>query len=224
MHCKPAHIGLVALFLILAACSFRTEPQFEVVGNTFDPWSEGRGVTPENAPLYNVSYWYNLDDSQPFQTVDGSPGKAWLFLDKLNAKPRRGVIIHWSANGNDGLRGQPDPRGRFTLVNNGMRVFAAYEYCLSPESVRHVPVSVYHYGLWAVSKGMAESGQLYVKRYIPRILEGDGSRIDIAYIEDIGIEGHRCSELANFTSEGPKMRNLMQQLTNNADQSFDVVN
>ncbi|MEM7071104.1 MAG: hypothetical protein AAF403_05030 [Pseudomonadota bacterium] len=193
-----------------------------LAGNTFDPWA-GRDRSPNDTnSLVHVSYNFEYSDKSKITGDNGNDGDAWIFTDLMIPKPIKAAILHWQTNP-PSYSNATDPRGRFTAVNLGRRVFGAYEYCLSSETVRDLPLVVYKYGIFAYKNNVGETGQLYVKRFIPRNLEADGSRVDLVFLEDIGRSGYRCSDLSDFAPRNGNVVAFLESLTTRANQAFDVV-
>ncbi len=213
--------GLLGV-LALGACVKAPElVSKEVSGNSFDPWNVSANGYAPNATRFSISYWFDYANRASVVDSYNNTDPVWMYKDRLNPKPQRGFLIHWIPRTSP-LLFENVVGGRFSTVTKNQRTYQAYEYCLSAETVRRLPLIIYNYGILAVNNGVGNTGQLYVKRYIPRNLEENGSRLDAIYVEDIGLSGFRCVDLANFEPVDGPTTALLQRLGAAADSSFDV--
>ena len=211
-----------AIAFTLSACGGQNiSIDNEVSGNSFDPWNARADGYGASATRISVSYWFEYYHRDRIIDQYNNDDPVWMYIDRLSPQPLRGLFIHWIPRTSplifDNVIG-----GRFSTVIKNRRTYAAYEYCLSAETVRRLPLIVYNYGILGVNQNIGKTGQLYIKRFIPRNLEENGSRLDIVYIEDIGLSGFRCVDLANFEPVDGPTTALLQKLNSAADQSFDV--
>ena len=192
-----------------------------ISGNNFDPWEVTDSGYSADATRFSISYWLEYKKQDSVIDSYNNTDPVWVYVDRLNPKPLRGLLIHWLPRTSP-LLFENIVGGRFSTLSKNRRTYQTYEYCLSAETVRRLPLIVYNYGILSVNNSIGETGQLYIKRYIPRNLEENGSRLDVIYIEDIGLSGFRCVDLANFEPVDGPTTALLQRLSSAADTSFDV--
>ena len=220
---KLCHFFLLISMVVMLSSCLRNDIVInkEVSGNNFDPWNDRADGYGANATRLSVSYWFEYYGREKVIDQYNNEDPIWMYIDRLSPQPLRAFYIHWIPRTSplifDNIVG-----GRYSTVVKGRRTYSAYEYCLSAETVRRLPLIVYNYGILGVNQNIGKTGQLYIKRYIPRHLEEDGSRMDSIYIEDIGLSGFRCVDLANFEPVDGPTTALLQRLSASADQSFDV--
>ena len=224
---KVKNIMSIRLFLffiaslLLGACAEMGQND-KVSGNTFDPWVEAGGIPMGNISRVSISYWLEYASKDKVIDQYDNQDPVWTYIDRLNPNPQRALMIHWLPQTSPLIFDQ-QPGGRYSVVRKNNRYYTAYEYCLSAETVRSLPLLVYNYGIVSVNHKIGSTGQLYIKRYIPRNLEHDGSRIDLIYLEDIGLSGFRCVDLSEFDPADAPTAALLERINISADSSFDII-
>lgn len=206
----------VCALAILAAC----ERPFEipaVSGNTYAHHNDLATIYP-NQTFVNISYEYELRAEQEIDIPGLRKGPSWLYVERASQEPSRFLLLHVvTSEPADGI-----PAGQ--IERFGKIDFTAIPACV--DLSQPLDPTLQPFVDLVKAQDYSLSRDLYVYRFYPRTLEGDGKRIDLIYLQDIERDGVRCADFGPDIAnpEGDAASDLAANHQARAFSSFEIIN